>query len=345
MVIDNIREAVVLVSRTMIVQDCNRAALRLFDTEKPALIGRALSDILVAPAGHLGIGNVLAKIVDTVAGVDCPLLTEEAPRIVVQGKTKIVVINVQYLTENGARRAQDPATHIIAVLLQLSDLTEQKLREEVLERDVSHVRSMLERVIPASVVKQLADGQESLAFAVQSASVGWVRLSIPALELNTNDPFGGIHKVYDLFNAWMDSFSQLVRVSVFAYEYVFAGGVFTQTNKPEKHAEEATRFALKILESIAEIRAALGNQVTLFIGLATGGPLIGGVMNARRAMFDLIGNPVDLAKELAATAIEGQLQVTRSVYELVYIHNFTVIERGDVRLSSGKVAHTYLITP
>jgi hypothetical protein len=62
-------------------------------------------------------------------------------------------------------------------------------------------------------------------------------------------------------------------------------------------------------------------------------------------MFNLIGEAIDTAKEMAMTAIKGQLHVTRAVYELVYRHNFTVTERGDVKLSGGKVRHTYLLTP
>jgi hypothetical protein len=243
------------------------------------------------------------------------------------------------------RKSGEPAIRIVAVVVQLIDLTHEKLREEALDREISQVRSTLERVMPAPVVKQLSEGQESLAFAVQSASVGWICVQQPALELNQNDPFGGIHRVYDLFNAWMEPFTQLVRAQVASEAYVFAGGVFTETNKPEKHAEEATRFALKILSSMAEIRAALGSEITLLIGMTTGGPLIGGIMNLQRPMFDLIGNTVGIAKEMAMAAVEGQVHVTRSVYELVYRYNFTVTERGDVKLRSGKVLHTYLISP
>jgi hypothetical protein len=58
--------------------------------------------------------------------------------------------------------------------------------------------------------------------------------------------------------------------------------LFTATNKPEKHAEEATRFGLKVLANMDEIHKTVGPDVSLLIGINTGGPLVGGIMNARR---------------------------------------------------------------
>jgi class 3 adenylate cyclase len=152
------------------------------------------------------------------------------------------------------------------------------------------------------------------------------------------DPFGGIYKLYDLFDAWMVAFPQLCRISVLATEYVFAGGVFTMTNKPDKHAEEATRFALKIRDTV-------GYGVTLLIGVNIDGPLIGGVMNVQKPAFQLIGSAVELARGLAETAVAGQIYVTRSVYEPIYSHNFRVTDRGDINLRNGKCVHTYVIIP
>jgi class 3 adenylate cyclase len=194
-------------------------------------------------------------------------------------------------------------------------------------------------------VKQLAEGTDAIAFAVQSASVGYVSVKLPHHGVTIEDPFRGIHKLYDLFDTWMVSFSQLSRVSVLADHYVFAGGVFTMTNKPEKHAEEATRFALKILTSGDEIRNAVGSGVSVFVGINTDGPLIGGVMNVQRPEFQLIGSAIELARGLAETTVVGQIHVTRSVYELIYSHNFQVTDRGDVALRNGRSVHAYVILP
>jgi hypothetical protein len=144
---------------------------------------------------------------------------------------------------------------------------------------------------------------------------------------------------------YLEAFPQLTKVRTTAGVYVYAGDIFGMTNKPEKHAEEATRFGLKLISSALQISLDVGFNVGFMIGLNTGGPLVAGVMNQKRPAFQLIGLADDLAEELLLTGVPMQMHVTRSVYELVYAHNFRVTERGDVKIRDGKTLRTYVILP
>jgi PAS domain S-box-containing protein len=343
-VVEVIRDAAILVDRFLVIKDCNQAASQLLGLQKASLLGRALSDVLVAPSGEMALGRAFTGIAETLDGAENSAAPDETVRIEINGATKIVTMKIHYLTELGVLKTREPAANIVGVVIQILDMTEQKRQEEEVEREVSQVRSILENVIPAPIVKQLAGGTESTSFAVQSSSVGCIRLKIAKEHINLEDPFRSVHKVYDLLNEWMVPFPQLTRLSVVANEYLFAGGVFTMTNKPEKHAEEATRYALKVLSSVSDIAVAVGHDITLLIGLATGGPLTGGIMGSQRPQFELVGSTVKLAQAVAESAPIGQIQVTRSVYELVYSHNFKVTERGDIKLSGGESVHTYVIS-
>lgn len=44
-------------------------------------------------------------------------------------------------------------------------------------------------------------------------------------------------------------FPQLTKIRTKSFTYEYAGGLFGSVNKPDKHAEEATRFALKVISS------------------------------------------------------------------------------------------------
>jgi class 3 adenylate cyclase len=68
-------------------------------------------------------------------------------------------------------------------------------------------------------------------------------------------------------------------------------------------------------------------------------------MNAHRTLFQLLGTAVRIARGVAEKGVSGQVHVTRAVYELIYSHNFRVIEKGDTKLKGGDSIHTYLITP
>jgi PAS domain-containing protein len=339
-VVENTREAVLLTDRDLVIRDFNSSAQRLLGIER----GVALAQALIAPPDSPGIGNAIAAIEDVINGTEVPPL-QDTFKITTSEGIKIIGVRTIYLTEIGILAKGDSPADIRAVILQIDDITKQKSREEVIDKEVDRMKSMLKRVIPAPIVNQLAEGTESVSFAVQSASIGCIKVKFGNRDPTVENPFGGIHKLFRLFDEWITSFSQLSKVSVVAGEYVFAGGVFTATNKPEKHAEEATRFALKIIAQTEEVTAAVGPDVSILIGLNTGGPLVAGIMNSRRPVFQLFGVAVQIAHEVAEAGISGQVHVTRAVYELVYSHNFKVTERGDLKLKGGTSVHTYLITP
>jgi class 3 adenylate cyclase len=143
----------------------------------------------------------------------------------------------------------------------------------------------------------------------------------------------------------MASFSTLVRVRTQGNVYFFGGGLFGTGQKPEKHAEEATRFGLKLITSAGTISSKVGFKVDFKIGLNTGGPLVAGVISRNRPAFQLIATPAELAEALMRTGDIGHLHVTRSVYELIYSHNFHVTERGEVKVQGGRTLRTYSVVP
>jgi PAS domain-containing protein len=330
-VVRHSRDAVILADRELRICDFNAAALRLLDVTDTALRGALLPDAMGLPA------DTITAIVDVLQGIDPPPQPDDYP-ITVGDQTRIVAMHTTYVTELGVFKKGQSLTTIRGVMLQVHDLTEQRLLEKKVESEVAHVRRMLERVMPSPIVKQLAEGTEAVAFAVQSASIGAIRV------ITAEDGFGGVHKVFELFDSWMEPFQQLTKVNVLSNEYVFAGGVFTSTNRPDKHAEEAVRFALGVIAGTETIQA-VAPGVTVLVGINTGGPLVAGIISVARPAFQLLGLSVDSARELVASAEPGELLVTRAVYELVYSHNFKVSDRGDVPLQRGKSAHAYVITP
>jgi class 3 adenylate cyclase len=205
---------------------------------------------------------------------------------------------------------------------------------------------MLERVIPAPVVKQLSEGIEHVSFAVQSASIGFIMVTPTSpgfADKEFDDQMQFFNNVYMAFDCFMEDYHLLAKVRTAGNVYVYAGGLFGSVNKPEKHAEEATRFALQLIQEIETIAAKAGEPLELTMGLNTGGPLAAGVVGLNRPAFQLIGPPFEIAEQLMLFGIPMQLQITRSVYELIYAHNFRVTERGEIKVQFDRMLATYVI--
>jgi hypothetical protein len=282
-------------------------------------------------------------VADAIHGVQGALISDALP-IVTPDARKIISFLPIHLTQLGAFAKGQPVADIRGIILQMTDLTEQRFRVDAIENEMSQVRAILETGFPTPIVKQLAAGTESVAFAVQSATIGCFRVISEERDVTVEDPFEGVHKLFLLSDKLIATFQELTKTRLLANGYVYAGGVFRAINRPEKHTEEAVRFALKILKSREEVYPVLPPGAQLLIGLNTGEPLIGGVMSAERPGFQLLGVPVELTRILALAGQARELHVTRSVYQLVYEHHFKVTDRGDLPLRGGKSVHTSVIT-
>jgi adenylate cyclase len=107
------------------------------------------------------------------------------------------------------------------------------------------------------------------------------------------------------------------------------------------HLEALARLALDIVDTVAGLRDPLGQPVSLRIGLAAG-PVVAGVVGARRFFYDVWGDAVNLAARMESTDREGRIQVPRNVYERLE-SDFVFEERGDVDVKGKGTVHTWYL--
>ena len=262
------------------------------------------------------------------------------------GEEKSVMLHVICLTEIGTATEAN-ADEIAGVSMVIEDLTAQKKKDEQTREEQDRRADMLLRVLPTPIVDEIQQCSETILFAVQSASIGCIRVRVKGVQMSEElgGRFSFLNEVFKIFDGYISEYEQLSRVRTFSDTYVYAGGVFGSVNKPDKHAEEATRFALQVIKGVPAIEAQTGQKIEVVIGLNTGGPLVAGVVSLNRPFFQLIGPAIELADQMKLTGVPNKLHITRSVYELIYAYNFQVSDRGDVHIGSNRTLHTYLVVP
>jgi hypothetical protein len=142
----------------------------------------------------------------------------------------------------------------------------------------------------------------------------------------------------------LEGFESVVKARTVFNTYVFAGGLLANT-KAEKHAEEAVRFALKLIITSNSIARHIGKDFTLLIGLHSGGPVISGIMSPTRPTFQIIAPIMDCAARMSETAIAGEAHITRVTYDHIFASGFKTRDRGEVPMPGGGSMMTYLVSP
>ena len=94
-------------------------------------------------------------------------------------------------------------------------------------------------------------------------------------------------------------------------------------------------------EAVAGLKDPQGREVPLRIGLAAG-PVVAGVVGARKFFYDVWGDAVNVAARMETTDVEGRIQVPHDVYERLN-HAFLLEERGEVDIKGKGVMHTWYL--
>ncbi len=94
-------------------------------------------------------------------------------------------------------------------------------------------------------------------------------------------------------------------------------------------------------DAVADLKDPQGRAVPLRIGLASG-PVVAGVVGARKFFYDVWGDAVNVASRMESTDVEGRIQVPQSVYERLK-EEYVLEERGDVDIKGKGMMHTWYL--
>jgi PAS domain-containing protein/class 3 adenylate cyclase len=328
---------VVLCDRDLTIDDVNWEFAAWTGADRVELRGRSFAHTV----GLTEEDPLIADAEDAVRGRGTPVFTARAT-LKFESADRRVKCHLMCIGDAGA--AMEAAITGLAIILE--DLTDEQVATDALGREQAGLESMLEAITPQAVLRQLEDGADSVAFAVQSSSIGFIRVISKSFEFVLQefaDQVQFYRDVFEEFDRLREPFKLLAKVRTVRNIYVFAGGLLSSVNKPDKHAEEATRFCLALIERAPQIEAKAGFGVEFTIGLNTAGPLVAGVASLSHPIFQLIGPAFEIAEQLMKTAIPMQIHVTRAVYELIYPHNFRCTDRGEVKVEGDRALATYSV--
>jgi adenylate cyclase len=130
----------------------------------------------------------------------------------------------------------------------------------------------------------------------------------------------------------------LEKVKTSGDSYMVVSGV--PEPRPD-HIEALACLALDMADAVADLKDPHGRAVPLRIGLAAG-PVVAGVVGARKFFYDVWGDAVNVASRMETTDVEGRIQVPHDVYERLN-HAFVLEERGEVDVKGKGMMHTWYL--
>ncbi|KAJ0032593.1 hypothetical protein NQD34_002674 [Periophthalmus magnuspinnatus] len=157
-----------------------------------------------------------------------------------------------------------------------------------------------------------------------------------------------LNEIIDDFDELMDKecYRDIEKIKTIGSTYMAAVGLVpTTASKAKKsitsHLCTVSDFAIEMFDVLDAINYQSYNDFVLRVGINVG-PVVAGVIGARRPQYDIWGNTVNVASRMDSTGVQGKIQVTEDVYRL--ITDFYDFEcRGQVSVKGKGQMLTYFL--
>ncbi|XP_062858249.1 adenylate cyclase type 1 [Trichomycterus rosablanca] len=220
-------------------------------------------------------------------------------------------------------------------------------------------KRILFNLLPAHVAQHfLLSNPRNMDLYYQSYSqVGVLFASIPNfndfyIELDGNNMgvecLRLLNEIIADFDALLDKecYRDIEKIKTIGSTYMAAVGLVPTTGSKGKksiseHLCTVADFAIEMFKVLDAINYQSYNDFVLRVGVNVG-PVVAGVIGARRPQYDIWGNTVNVASRMDSTGVQGKIQVTEDVFRLLSGH-YHFQCRGQVSVKGKGQMLTYFL--
>ncbi|KAJ0183943.1 hypothetical protein K1T71_000366 [Dendrolimus kikuchii] len=223
-----------------------------------------------------------------------------------------------------------------------------KLQANDEKEDMEHLeaynRKLLANILPEHVAQHFLCSDKNIdeLYHEQCESVCVMFASIPNfsefyVELEGNNE--GV-ECLRLLNEIIADFDEILAEDQFRYiekikstgaTYMAASGLTAATRdlRGYRHVTAMADYALRLREQLQYVNEHSFNSFRIRIGINIG-PVVAGVIGARKPQYDIWGNAVNVASRMDSTGLLDHIQVTEEVYDILSTRGYKLRCRGSV---------------
>ncbi|HEY7401827.1 MAG TPA: adenylate/guanylate cyclase domain-containing protein [Actinomycetota bacterium] len=227
------------------------------------------------------------------------------------------------------------------MLASFANQRNEALRALRLEQEKSE--ALLVNVLPSTIAERLKGESQSIADHIDSASILFadvVDFTPLSRRLAPAEVVGMLDHLFSHFDTLVERHG-LEKIKTIGDCYMAAAGVPDPRND---HARRAALLALDMRDAVTTSGIAGDLGLKLRIGINSG-PVVAGVIGTKRFLYDLWGDAVNVASRMETNSTPGEIQITRSTYELLQ-DEFECTPRGTIDVKGkGPMETWYLVGP
>jgi guanylate cyclase len=200
--------------------------------------------------------------------------------------------------------------------------------------------NLLLNILPRDIAAILKNESRTIADHYTEASilfadmVGFTPLSAKLAPVEVVEL---LNEAFSYFDSLLDKYN-VEKIRTIGDSYMVASGV---PRRRADHAQSLVYMALEMREFIATHAFRNDQRVSFRIGINSG-PVIGGVIGTRKFVYDVWGDPVNVASRMESHGMGGMIQITQATYELIK-DDFVCESRGTVNVKGKGEMEVFLV--
>lgn len=224
--------------------------------------------------------------------------------------------------------------------------TKQLLEEknERIAKEIKNSRRLLLNILPESIADELKENGRVRPQHYSSATImfiDFVNFSLISKSMTPEKLVEELDSCFTTFDEISEEFN-LEKIKTMGDAYICVGGVPTSNTS---HPFDTLRAAQRILDFLRQCKEEkLRLQEPYFearIGINTG-PVLAGVVGAKKLTFDIWGDAVNVAARLQTTGSPGRINISESTYLLIN-HKYQCEPRGKIAIKNAGEINMYFV--
>ncbi|XP_070148669.1 adenylyl cyclase 78C isoform X1 [Polyergus mexicanus] len=248
---------------------------------------------------------------------------------------------------------------LVEVTSRLDFLWKQQAERELSDMIESRHNNMqlLKNILPDHVAHHFltADRAPEELYSQSRDKVGVMFASVPNFtEFYSEDVNKGMECIR-LLNEIIADFDELLdetafhcieKIKTVGATYMAASGLNpSQTDNCGDDMEHLCRlvdYAVAMRHRLEDVNVHSFNNFDLRVGISCG-PLVGGVIGARKPVFDIWGNTVNEASRMDSTGVMGKIQVPHDIARFLESRGYQTQKRGLIEVKGKGTMETYFV--
>lgn len=139
-------------------------------------------------------------------------------------------------------------------------------------------------------------------------------------------------------------FSDIEKIKSTGATYMAASGLTENTCDmvDYRHVTAMADYALALFTKIEEVNTHSFNNFKMRIGINVG-PVVAGVIGARKPQYDIWGNSVNVASRMDSTGLPDHIQVTQDIFNILEPRGYKMKCRGKINVKGKGSMVTYFL--